>query len=119
MQDIKDSRVPEFDLIDSIKMRKRFAYQQEVHEDLRNLLETNIWDNFEKMRKEKGNWIKKKDDIVFIGDGISKRINWHLGKIEDLYPDEEGKFRVAKLKTKTDSFLRPIKKLYPLEIENN
>lgn len=35
LQGIKDSKISEFDIIDSRKMRKSFAYQQKVRKDLR------------------------------------------------------------------------------------
>lgn len=53
-----------------------------------------------------------------ISDDNSKQINCPLGKIEELYPGKDRKFHVAKIKTNTGSFLRPHKRLYPLEINN-
>lgn len=46
----------------------------------------------------------KKNDIVLIDDGNTKRINWSVDKIEELYPWKDEKFHVSKITTKTNSF---------------
>ncbi|GFX60536.1 hypothetical protein TNCV_276121 [Trichonephila clavipes] len=44
------------------------------------------------------------------------RVNWNLGKILKLYPGKDKKVGVAQVKTKFGSFLRPVRKLYLLEV---
>ncbi|GFX18029.1 DUF5641 domain-containing protein [Trichonephila clavipes] len=53
---------------------------------------------------------------VLVGNDHTKRLNWNLGKILKLYPGKDKKVRVAQVKTKFGSFLRPVQKLYLLEV---
>lgn len=45
-----------------------------------------------------------------------KRLDWPLGKITQLFPGRDGKVRVARLKTATGELVRPVQRLYPLEL---
>ncbi|GFY70989.1 uncharacterized protein TNIN_221881 [Trichonephila inaurata madagascariensis] len=58
----------------------------------------------------------KEGDIVLVGDTNSKRINWPLGKVKNIYPGKDGIVRVVEIKTKNGTFLRPVQRLYPLEV---
>ncbi|GFV23923.1 hypothetical protein TNCV_272861 [Trichonephila clavipes] len=55
----------------------------------------------------------KAGDLVLMGDANNKRINWPLGKVTKMY---KGKVRVMEVKTQFGSVMRPIQKLYPLEV---
>ncbi|UYV76828.1 hypothetical protein LAZ67_14002119 [Cordylochernes scorpioides] len=54
--------------------------------------------------------------IVYVGNDIQKRINWPLGLIKKVYLGEDGNYRVAKSRIKSGEIVRPIQRLYPLEI---
>ncbi|GBL93307.1 hypothetical protein AVEN_43465-1 [Araneus ventricosus] len=45
-----------------------------------------------------------------------KRIDWPIGRVEKIYPSRDGFTRVARVTTKTGSLVRPIQKLYLLEV---
>ena len=57
-------------------------------------------------------------EIVVIGNEQRKRWEWPLGKVLEIYtgPDEVG--RVAKLRVGTAELVRPVQKLYPLEMDS-
>ena len=59
--------------------------------------------------------VPKVGDIVVIHDDCA-RIYWQLGRIETLLPGKDGHVRVARVKTKNGTLIRPIIKLYPLEV---
>lgn len=40
-----------------------------------------------------------------------------MAKIIELYPGKDGKVRVVKLKTYTGEVIRPVRKIYPLEVQ--
>ncbi|GFX85799.1 integrase catalytic domain-containing protein [Trichonephila clavipes] len=44
----------------------------------------------------------KEEDIMRVGDTNSKRINWSLGKVKEIYPGNDGIVRVVKNKTKLE-----------------
>ncbi|GFS83898.1 DUF5641 domain-containing protein [Trichonephila clavipes] len=88
LQEIKENGVPDLDLIDSQRMNRRFLIEDVI----------------------------KEGDIVLIGDTNSKRIYWPLAKVIKLIPGRDGRVRVVEVSTSSGSFLRPIQRLYPLEV---
>ncbi|GFU93771.1 integrase catalytic domain-containing protein [Trichonephila clavipes] len=70
-------------------------------------------EEFSKSRKED---VIKEGDIVIIGDTNSKRIYLPLAKVIKLIPGRDGRVRVVEVSTSSGSFLRPIQRLYPLEV---
>ncbi|GFQ99237.1 integrase catalytic domain-containing protein [Trichonephila clavata] len=57
-------------------------------------------------------------EIVLIGDHIKKRMHWPLAKVMRLIPGTDDKIRTVELKTRTGTMLRPIQRVYPLEIQS-
>ncbi|UYV80173.1 hypothetical protein LAZ67_18001880 [Cordylochernes scorpioides] len=55
-------------------------------------------------------------EIVLIGNDDQKRIDWPMAKIEELISGRDGKIRVARVKTTRGILMRPIQKIYPLEV---
>ncbi|GFX15807.1 uncharacterized protein TNCV_1061291 [Trichonephila clavipes] len=58
-------------------------------------------------------------EIVLVGNDSKKRINWPLAVIVELVPGCDGNVRTVKVKTQTGVFLRPIQRIFPLEIDSN
>ncbi|GBN97618.1 hypothetical protein AVEN_195768-1 [Araneus ventricosus] len=59
------------------------------------------------------------EEIVLVGDDNTKRLFWALAKISESIPRRDGKIRTVKLKTQHGTDLRPIQRIYPLEIYSN
>ena len=66
--------------------------------------------------KEQPNKVPQVGDIVLVGDDDRKKIHWPLAKIIELFPGRDGVVRAAKVKTHSGILVRPVRKLYPLEI---
>ncbi|GFT72442.1 uncharacterized protein TNCV_1625011 [Trichonephila clavipes] len=58
-------------------------------------------------------------ETVLVGNDSKKRINWRLAVIVELVPGRDGNVRTIKVKTQTGVFLRPIQRIFPLEIDSN
>ncbi|GFT05033.1 integrase catalytic domain-containing protein [Trichonephila clavipes] len=58
-------------------------------------------------------------EIVLVGNVSKKRINWPLAVIVELVSGRDGNVRTVKVKTQTGLFLRPIQRIFPLEIDSN
>ncbi|GFX56031.1 integrase catalytic domain-containing protein [Trichonephila clavipes] len=116
LQDIRDVGVPELDQIDENKLNKRLLYQNRIQNDLRKRFRVEYLSQLRETRNIKGENTLSEGDIVLVGDDHTKRLNWNLGKILKLYPGKDKKVRVAQVKTKFGSFLRPVQKLYLLEV---
>ncbi|GFV63015.1 integrase catalytic domain-containing protein, partial [Trichonephila clavipes] len=118
LQDIREIGVPELDQIDENKLNKILVYRNRIQNDLRKRFRVEYLGQLRETRNIKGENTLSEGDIVYVlvGDDHTKRLNWNLGKILKLYPGKEKKVGVAKVKTKFGSFLRPVRKLYLLEV---
>ncbi|UYV75405.1 hypothetical protein LAZ67_13000151 [Cordylochernes scorpioides] len=114
-----DSTFPEFDHICRNKLVEKYKNLQTLKGEL-------------KMRFYKeylGELVQKKEDsdtraitageVVYVGNDSQKRINWPLGLVKKVYPGEDGICRVAKVRIKSGEIVRPIQRLYPLEIRSS
>lgn len=55
---------------------------------------------------------------MLIGSDQLKRLEWPLGMVIAAYPGADGRVRVVRLKTATGEIVRPVQRLYPLEISS-
>lgn len=55
-------------------------------------------------------------EAVLIGEENSKRTDWPFTEAEELIPGKDGKVRLLKLKMASRVLLRPIQRIYPLDI---
>lgn len=53
-----------------------------------------------------------------MGHDNQKRFNWPLAKVVEVYPSKDGTIRVAKVKTEHGFLVRPVQRLYPLEVSS-
>ena len=68
-------------------------------------------------------WLKKEpnfsvNDLVLMYDENAPRGSWPLGKVVEVYPDSQGNVRQVLVRTKTQTFKRPISKLCRLKLES-
>ena len=55
-------------------------------------------------------------DLVLVVEDSTPRCSWPLGRVLEIYPNkDDGLVRVAQVKTKWGTFLRPVTKLCVLE----
>ncbi|GFT48824.1 integrase catalytic domain-containing protein [Trichonephila clavipes] len=95
LQEIREIGVPDFDMIDSKKLERRFIYRVKIRKDLRNRFRNEylgLLKDYSKVRKEAS---VKDGDIVLIGDNDVKRINWPMAKIIKSFPGKDGRIRVV------------------------
>ncbi|GFX70606.1 integrase catalytic domain-containing protein [Trichonephila clavipes] len=118
LQDIREIGVPELDQIDENKLNKILVYRNRIQNDLRKRFRVEYLGQLRETRNIKGENTLSEGDIVCVLVGVdhTKRLNWNLGKILELYPSKDKKVGVAQVKTKFGSFLRPVRKLYFLEV---
>jgi hypothetical protein len=55
-------------------------------------------------------------EVVLIGADDIKRGDWPLAVVEELIHGRDGKVRLMKLRTAFGTLLRPVQRIYPLEI---
>ncbi|XP_024886772.1 uncharacterized protein LOC112464165, partial [Temnothorax curvispinosus] len=60
-----------------------------------------------------------KDELVIVRNELLPPTKWELGRIQKLYPDQDGRVRVVDVKTVSGIYKRPITKLCRLPISLN
>ncbi|UYV72013.1 hypothetical protein LAZ67_9001550 [Cordylochernes scorpioides] len=114
-----DSTFPEFDHI----CRKNLVGKYKNLQTLKGELKMRFYKEY------LGELVQKKEDsdtraitageVVYVGNDSQKRINWPLGLVKKVYPGEDGNCRVAKVRIKSGEIVRPIQRIYPLEIRSS
>ncbi|UYV71470.1 hypothetical protein LAZ67_8003414 [Cordylochernes scorpioides] len=117
LHEVREVGVPDLDLIDNQTLSLKYQYIKRVREDLR---ERYCIEYFGFLRQEtrrlKTTIPFKVGYMVLIGQKSLKRLHWPLARIIQLYPGKDGLVRVAKVKPLSGDKIRPIQKLYNLEI---
>jgi hypothetical protein len=77
---------------------------------------------YHRPRERKGQTVKKGDIVVIQEDNV-KRLNWNIGRVEELLKGRDGNTRAVVLRTVSKGgevilLNRPIQKLYPLELRS-
>ncbi|GFW11849.1 integrase catalytic domain-containing protein [Trichonephila clavipes] len=57
-------------------------------------------------------------DIVLIGSDNTKRLNWPLGRVMELFKSKDNIERVVRLRVANGQIICPIQRIYPLEIDS-
>ena len=119
LQDIKEIGVTDLDKIENCKLNKRFAYRQQIKRDLRQRFRVEYLGALvHHDKKFKNNYKIKVGDIVLIGNDNLKRLDWPLARVKDLIVGIDGNVRVVRLKTANGELIRPIQRVYPLEVSD-
>lgn len=99
IQEVKDSSVPDLEVLDSTSLNKHYHYRQKLKVDLRNRFRTEYLGQLKHYSNIKNLTDFHVDQIILIGSDNSKRIDWKLARIIELYPGKDGNIRAARLKT--------------------
>ncbi|UYV80932.1 hypothetical protein LAZ67_19002211 [Cordylochernes scorpioides] len=117
LHEVREVGVPDLDLIDNQTLSRKYQYIKRVREDLRERFRIEYFGFLrQETRRLKTTIPFKVGDMVLIGQESLKRLHWPLARIIQLYPGKDGLVRVAKMKTSSGDKIRPIQKLYNLEI---
>ncbi|UYV68335.1 hypothetical protein LAZ67_5003922 [Cordylochernes scorpioides] len=117
LHEVREVGVPDLDLIDNQTLSRKYQYIKRVREDLRERFRIEYFGFLrQETRRLKTTIPLKVGDMVLIGQESLKRLHWPLARIIQLYPGKDGLVRVAKVKTSSGDKIRPIQKLYNLEI---
>ncbi|GFY35872.1 integrase catalytic domain-containing protein [Trichonephila clavipes] len=111
--------VSDIEEVDSQKLSKRIKYRRKLFNDLRQRLRKEYLSELIQKCNEKSSREPKVGEIVLFEDDNKKRLFWPMAKIIELIPGRDGKIRTVKLKTQHGTVLRPVQRVYPLEIRAN
>ncbi|GBM58672.1 hypothetical protein AVEN_251935-1 [Araneus ventricosus] len=103
----------------SRSLNKRIKYRSKLLKDLRQRFRKEYLGQLVQKHNEKRSRNPQVGEIVLVGDDNKKRLFWVFAKIVELIPGRDGRIRTVKLKTQHGTVLRPIQRIYPLEIYSN
>ncbi|GBN86273.1 hypothetical protein AVEN_64257-1 [Araneus ventricosus] len=92
--DLKQTGVPDLDLVDSSKLNIRLKHCDTVRKELRSRFRKEYLSQLVQKASVKGQSLKT-GDVVLVGLDNRKRIDWPMGRVEKIYPSRDGFARVA------------------------
>ncbi|GIY86739.1 DUF5641 domain-containing protein [Caerostris darwini] len=103
----------DLDIVDAKHLRKRIRYLQNQRFQMEYL---------SKFIRSPQSFSKRRNlspgDIVLVGSDNTKRLNWPLGRIIELFQGKDNVERVARLRVAIGEIIRPIQRIYPLELSS-
>ncbi|XP_035206802.1 uncharacterized protein LOC118181717 [Stegodyphus dumicola] len=113
------SCVPDIDNVDKEKLSRRAKFLQRMRELLRVRF---LSECLGQLRQQPTRNYKNKPlslgEIVFLEDQNKNRAYWNLARVIRVIPGRDGNIRVALVKSNNSEFLRPIQRLFRLELDN-
>lgn len=116
IQPNSDTATDDFDEIDRQQLLSRSAHLEKVREHLRQRF-VKEYLSLLVGHSKKGTSVRE-GDIVLVGTDNTKRISWPLGRVVAVMPGSDEVVRLVKVKTAKGEFLRPVQRLYPLEVRD-
>ncbi|UYV80331.1 hypothetical protein LAZ67_18002470 [Cordylochernes scorpioides] len=117
LHDSKYVGVPDLDKLDSKKFQDRYRHCQRLREALRSRFRSEYLGQLVQKANERTPKLSV-GDVVIVKVEDKRRLHWPMARIVELFPGRDGHSRVAKVRTKLGTLIRPVQKLYPLEVSS-
>jgi hypothetical protein len=118
LQEIRSSEVDDIDTIDTQEMNKRIKYRQQVRNHIRDRFRIEYLGQLQQRTLHRAQAKPLSvGDVVLLESDKKKRTYWPLARVLELIPGKDGQNRVARVKTEFGELLRPIQRLFHLEID--
>ncbi|BES99536.1 Retrotransposon protein [Nesidiocoris tenuis] len=118
LKNICTEETTDLDEVDANHLNTRLRLLNSTRQNLKSRFRKEYLSFLVHQGKRQSPKVIKVGDIVLIGDDSTKRINWPLGRVSEVFVGQDGVVRVAKVKTLKGEYTRPIQNLYMLEINN-
>jgi len=115
--DLPDADVPETKLIHTPSFGSQRKSLEKLIQELKSRFRKEYLGQLVQRGKDHKTDQFKIGDVVLVEVDNKKRIFWPMARIIDLIPSRDGGTRLARVKTKTGEFLRPVQRLFPLEVD--
>lgn len=115
LQGLPKTDVVDLDEIDAVSLNRRLRYLQKLRDDFRQRFRNEYLAMLVHHSERKQGTLKVGEVVLIESDG-EKKCNWPLGLVLETYPGADGNIRVARVKTAHGERIRPLQRLYPLEV---
>ncbi|XP_064621089.1 uncharacterized protein LOC135483944 [Lineus longissimus] len=100
----------------TVAVSKRWAYNQHLSRIFWNRWTKEYLTELNQLRK----WTEVRDnlhegDVVLVAEDNTRKLDWKLGRVEEIFPGRDGLVRSVLVKTKSGLMRRPVQKLRLLE----
>lgn len=119
MRDLPIGGLPEREYITGQDLQDRYKKLQELKKALAARFRKEYLGALVQRKAEKAIPVPQVGDVVLVGADNKKRFAWPLGRIIELLEGKDGKTRVARVKTAHGILMRPLQRLYPLEVPHS
>ncbi|GFT21860.1 integrase catalytic domain-containing protein [Trichonephila clavipes] len=111
------SDTTDIDELNSTDLRKRMKYIIKLLSDSRQRFRKEYLS--ELIQKQNDNRVREPriGEMVLIGNDNKKRLSWPIAKIIELIPGRDGEIRTVRLKTQHGTVIRPVQRIFPLEVQ--
>lgn len=117
LQDLSETRCPEEAALGADGLRKKYREMTQLKDELRDRFRSEYLGLLIQKKNPKKIRVELKvGDVVLVGSEGRKRLDWPLARIVELIQGKDGHTRVAKVKTAIGFLLRPIQRLFPMEM---
>ncbi|UYV72544.1 hypothetical protein LAZ67_9003635 [Cordylochernes scorpioides] len=118
LQEQTDVEFPECQNMGSNPTTQKLRYLSKLREALKSRFRKEYLSLLVQRNRRIYNPKLQAGDVVLVGMDNKKRNFWPLAVIEEILFGRDGVNRLVKVKTAVGTFLRPIQKIYPLEISS-
>ncbi|GBO04729.1 hypothetical protein AVEN_179309-1 [Araneus ventricosus] len=114
------SDVTDFEAIDQGHFQNRIKFRSKLLNDLRQHFRREYHVQLVQRNRDK-NCVREPrlGEIVLVADDTKKRLLWPLAKIIELIRGKDGKVKTVRVKTQKGCMVRPIQRLFHLEIQSS
>ncbi|GFU45598.1 integrase catalytic domain-containing protein [Trichonephila clavipes] len=118
LREIPESGVHDIDTVDREKLSKRAKYLQKMQQFRSKFRIEYLGQLRQQSIKNYKDKLLGGGEIVLLDDNSKKRAYWSLACVLKLIPGRDGHIRLALIKTEHSEFLRPVQRLFRLELDN-
>ncbi|XP_044756949.1 uncharacterized protein LOC123315351 [Coccinella septempunctata] len=118
IQDIKEIGVNDCDVVECSKLTRRAKYRQKLGEQLRKRFRIEYLGQLKHRFKTQSVRQLKVGEVVLVGNDNSKRGDWPLACVTELFPGKDGSVRLVRLRTSAGEILRSVQRIFPLELDS-
>ncbi|KAF8785753.1 hypothetical protein HNY73_011259 [Argiope bruennichi] len=114
------SETRDLDVLDCNHLRKRLRFRAKMIQVLRERFRKEYLGQLvQRHRQHPQSSNIQIGDIVLIGDDVKKRLQWLLARVIELIPGKEGHVETVRVKTQHSILVRPIQRIFPLEVSGS
>ncbi|GFY45245.1 integrase catalytic domain-containing protein [Trichonephila inaurata madagascariensis] len=118
LQEIETSDVTDIDCLDHQEINKRIRHVQTIREQLRKRFRIEYLGQLrEQTQRQRKSRPLTVGEVVVVENSLNNRTMWSLARVIQLIPGKDGHIRVARVKTETGELVRPVQRLYNLELQ--